>query len=544
MFEILLQALCIYVLTRVVWSLTKALFIRSPLDNIPGPPSRSFLYGHLKDLLAVDSWPLQNLLVESYAGVASLKGPLGGRMLYVYDPTALHHILVKDQHVYEEGRFFLRSNELVFGKGLLSTVGDQHKKQRKMLNPVFSPNHMRYMIPTFYEVGRTLVHVIRSQLVEKSSEVDMADWAARASLEVMGHAGLGYSFNSLLSDEPDAYAAALHCFSYAVGQTEIPRRILPYLPDIRVAGIGRAALSLFPHDGVRQLQGVADVFWARASAIYQEKKRALEQGDAAAALQVGGGKDLMSILLKANMGASGEDKLEEDELISQMSTLIMAAVDTTSNALSDILDHLAKHPDVQQRLREEIIEAGADKGLDFDALMGLPYLEAVCRETLRVCAPFTQVFREAREDIVLPISKPMTGVDGSTVREILVPKNTTIVAGLLNCNRNKELWGEDAFEWKPERWLAPLPTAVTEAKIPGVYSNLMTFLGGGRACIGFKFSQLEMKVLLSLLLANFVFEPSEKPVIWNLGGVRFPSIGEIGGKPGLPMKIRPYKARE
>lgn len=62
----------------------------------------------------------------------------------------------------------------------------------------------------------------------------------------------------------------------------------------------------------------------------------------------------------------------------------MAAVDTTSNALSSILTLLAEHPDVQQKLRAEILEAGADKGLDFDALMSLPYLEAVCRETLRL----------------------------------------------------------------------------------------------------------------------------------------------------------------
>jgi len=50
------------------------------------------------------------------------------------------------------------------------------------------------------------------------------------------------------------------------------------------------------------------------------------------------------------------------------------------------------------------------------------------------------------------------------------------------------LKGEDA----PERWLAPLPKTVTDAHIPAVYSTVMTFLGGGRACIGFKFSELEI----------------------------------------------------
>ncbi|KAH9950796.1 hypothetical protein B0H21DRAFT_681895, partial [Amylocystis lapponica] len=51
--------------------------------------------------------------------------------------------------------------------------------------------------------------------------------------------------------------------------------------------------------------------------------------------------------------------------------------------------------------------------------------------------------------------------------------------------------GTKYLEWKPERWLSPLPSTVTEARVPGVYSNLVTFLGGGRGCIGFKFSEVE-----------------------------------------------------
>lgn len=56
--------------------------------------------------------------------------------------------------------------------------------------------------------------------------------------------------------------------------------------------------------------------------------------------------------------------------------------------------------------------------------------------------------------------------------EILVPKGTMVIPGVLGSNINKTLWGEDALEWKPERWLSPLPSAVTDAPIPGVYSHL------------------------------------------------------------------------
>ena len=47
-----------------------------------------------------------------------------------------------------------------------------------------------------------------------------------------------------------------------------------------------------------------------------------------------------------------------------------------------------------------------------------------------------------------------------------------MLANLPACNTNKAIWGEDALEWKPERWLAPLPEVLEDAHIPGVYSNL------------------------------------------------------------------------
>lgn len=77
-----------------------------------------------------------------------------------------------------------------------------------------------------------------------------------------------------------------------------------------------------------------------------------------------------------------------------------------------------------------------------------------------------------RSDTVLPLSEPITGIDGSKIHEVHVPKDTTIIVGILSSNRNKAIWGEDALEWKPERWLNPLPKSVTEAKIPGIQPTL------------------------------------------------------------------------
>ncbi|KAF9521480.1 cytochrome P450 [Crepidotus variabilis] len=121
-----------------------------------------------------------------------------------------------------------------------------------------------------------------------------------------------------------------------------------------------------------------------------------------------------------------------------------------------------------------------------------------------------------------------------------VPKGTKLCLRVFNCNRNKELWGSDAEDFKPERWLDNLPESVTNSRIPGVYSNLMTFGGGGRSCIGFKFSQLEMKVILSLLICEFRFSPSpDKEIYWNMA--RIASAWVVGdhelSPPRLPLIV-------
>ncbi|KAH9941860.1 cytochrome P450 [Epithele typhae] len=541
------QSTLICGVSYVLWKYFRQVFVRSPLDNVPGPAPESFKLGNLGQLVNPNGWDFLEYLTESYPGIAKLAGPLGHRMLYVFDPTALHAIVVKDQYVFEETQWFIKGNNLHFGTGLLSTLGDKHRKQRKMLNPVFSIAHMRHMIPIFNEVTHRLVIAIERRVDPKagSSEIDLLQWMGRTALELIGQAGLGYSFDPLVADKSDAFADAIKNFQPTLMRLAIIRRVIPLLPGFYSLSLEwqRRLMALVPHAGVHKLSNIVDTLRRRSIDIFEEKKAALERGDEAVTRQIGEGKDIISILLRANMGAHENDRLPEEELIGQMSTLVLAAMDTTSTALSITFTLLAKHQDIQEKLRAEILEALGDReDFNYDELHNLPYLDAVCRETLRLFPPVSNLFRETREDAVLPLSQPLRMRDGTEAREIAVPKDTSVCIAIRSANRNKAIWGEDALEWKPERWLAPLPETVQDARVPGVYSNLMTFLGGGRACIGFKFSQLEMKVVMCLLLAKFTFAPSEKPVAWNLSGVTFPTVGD-SAKPSLPINISLYKPR-
>ena len=68
---------------------------------------------------------------------------------------------------------------------------------------------------------------------------------------------------------------------------------------------------------------------------------------------------------------------------------------------------------------------------------------------------------------------PIKSADGKAdIREVPVKKGTEIVISIYNANRSKAVWGEDADEWKPERWIGKSPDEVSKTKLPGVYSSM------------------------------------------------------------------------
>jgi hypothetical protein len=96
--------------------------------------------------------------------------------------------------------------------------------------------------------------------------------------------------------------------------------------------------------------------------------------------------------------------------------------------------------------------------------------------------PWVEFYPSAFEDVVLPLSKPITGVDGTVMSTIAVPKGTTLQIAMVAANLSKHIWGPDALEFKPERWTNGKAGSTTE-RLCGVDGTTMTFLGGGRSCM-------------------------------------------------------------
>ncbi|KAF6754459.1 cytochrome P450 [Ephemerocybe angulata] len=539
----LAQVALITASTWIFWRGLRRWLGSNPLDNIPGPPSQSWLAGHFEQLWDVkNGWGFHQSISEKYGGVLRLAGPLGKKMLYVFDPKALHQIMVKELYTFEESPGFTIGADISLGKGLLATQGAWHKKQRKMLNPVFSIAHMKGMVPIFYDVVDKLRDTFEKKIENGPVEIDVTSWMARTALELIGQSGLGYSFDSLeegTEEHPYCNAAKMYIpvtnnlmtsrfyLLPLIHKLNLPPRFLRWLVDI------------VPWKDLHDARDIVDVMWDTATKIVESKKQAIREGDDSIARQVGKGKDIISILIKANMQVDEAERLSDEEVLGQVGTLTFTATDSTSSALSRILHVLCERVDWQDKLRAEIKDAQKKHGvrLDYDVLNALPLMDAVCRETLRLYPPVSTLLRETVADVMLPFSKPIIGVDGKEIGEVLVPKGTMIFPSLLGSNRNPDVWGPTAYEWRPERWIEGLPESVLNAKVPGIYSHLMTFIGGGRACIGFKFSQLEMKVALCTLLSTFKFAaPKDKEIYWQMASLVTPTVNG-SSKPSLPLIV-------
>lgn len=534
-------------LSFIIWACWRLYFrqrfLRTVLDVVPGPPGQSWITGSLDQLTSHEGWEFHRHIAETYGPIIRIKGLFGANNLYVYDPRALYHIFVKDQFAYEETDQFIEINRLFFGPGILATLGEDHRKQRKMLNPVFSISHMRNMTPIFYAVAHKLQNTLQKKLQNGPEEIDIIHWTTRLALELIGQSGLGYSFDDLEEDSIlHPYVLASKKLTSTVTPSAIRTKIiLPIILRLGTPHFRRFLVENSPLKSIRDVKALVDIFHNTSVEIYEAKKHAFQQGNEELAAQIEEGKDVISILMRANMMASEEEKLSDTELLAQINSLTFAATDTTSGALARTLHLLALHKDVQTKVRHEIRQARKESGgedIPYDTLVSLPYLDAICRETLRLYPPVSQVERTVRQDIILPLSSPIKGTNGQDLNELHVPNGTDIIVSILASNRNPALWGLDSEEWKPERWLNPLPQSILEAQIPGVYSHLMTFIGGGRSCIGFKFSQLEMKVVLALLLEKFEFSLSEKPIIWLMTGIATPHINRKSKVPRMPMIVK------
>ncbi|TSE00799.1 cytochrome P450 [Skermania sp. ID1734] len=177
-------------------------------------------------------------------------------------------------------------------------------------------------------------------------------------------------------------------------------------------------------------------------------------------------RDVLSMLLDGDP----EPEVVRDELV----TLLVAGHETTSVALAWTFERILRHPRVYQRLRD-----GLDEPND-------PYRTAVIKEALRIRPVIYNVARRLTEPVELA---------GHTL-----PAGLLVLPSIGAIHTDPRIWGPDATEFRPERWLEPDPPQ--QAWIP--------FGGGNRRCLGATFALTEMDTVLRTVLARVELEPDQK----------------------------------
>ncbi|KAI0933177.1 hypothetical protein AcV7_004723 [Taiwanofungus camphoratus] len=521
----------------VLWTLVPILVqpYISSLRSLPGPPNPSWLYGNLKEV--DENWSLHEAWIQKYGPAIKYKGFLSLDRLYTLDTRALSHVLV-NSFVYQKPDMIRYNLTRIFGKGLLVVEAERHRQQRRIMNPAFGPAQVRELTEVFVEKAIQLRDVWNAEMIQKGGRVrlDVLDELSKMTLDVIGLAGFNYRFNAL--DEKGTTNILHHAIEVmfqSLGEFSVVSvlqgifPVLRKLPDLRTQSMVDAQNAM-RHIG---MQLVAE----KKTAIRQASQDN-EKGDGKA-LQ---GRDLLTLLIKANMATDLQEdqRLSDEDVLAQIPTFLMAGHETGSNATTWCLYALAKAPEAQRKLREELWSVPTENPT-MDELMALPYLDSVIRETLRVYPPIPATIRVAMRDDVIPLDTPFADTYGQVHDNIRISKGDSVMIPIADINRSKALWGEDASEFKPERWDA-VPEAVQS--IPGVWGNLLTFLGGPHACIGYRFSLVEVKTLIFTLIRAFEFElavPTED-IIQKSAIVQRPVVRtELDKGSQMPLFITPHR---
>ncbi|KAJ7243063.1 cytochrome P450 [Mycena rebaudengoi] len=482
--------------------------IRSPLRSMPGPRPTHWFRQNFTDIRN-NIAGLEREWSRQYGPTFRINGFFGLSHLYTRDTKAIHHIL-SNSYVYQKSVMARYNLGRIVGPGVLVVEEDVHKRQ----NPAFGAPQVRELTGIFIEKSIQLRDLWLGEAAKNGGvgNVNAVSWLSKATLDIIGLAGFNYKFNSL---DPSAARDEFDEAFSTITSTQVGFMTLiqAHFPVFRA--IPRRLDTIYLNSQA--------VMVRIGQKLLQESKKEIAEGGA---FQSRRARDLLSLLVRANTSKDipESQQLSDEDVLAQVPTFLVAGHETTSTAAAWGLFALTQNVAVQKRLRDELLTVFTDSPT-MDELNALPYLDCVVRETLRLYAPVT-----------------LTDTSGTVHESLRILKGQELVIPILALNRDPEIWGPDALEFKPERWEAPTPITTS---IPGVWGHMLTFLGGPRSCIGYRFSLVELKALLFTLIRGLEFELAFPATDIGFGTtpiVQRPIVlSDRDGGNQLPLLVRPFR---
>ncbi|KAF2848656.1 cytochrome P450 [Plenodomus tracheiphilus IPT5] len=475
----------------------------SPLRGLPSPPNAGILLGHFPRIFAEPTGEPQRDWIDTVPndGVIHYRWLFNEPRVLVSNPKALGEVLVARNYEFVKPERIRNGLGRLLGVGILLAEGEEHRRQRKLLMPAFSFRHVKDLYQIFWSKSQEMTDQILSSIANdpsKSSVVEIRDWASRATLDIIGLAGMGKDFDSLSNPDNELNETYRQIFSGNRGAQVIQLLLsmLPHWVAIR--------LPLKRNDEIGNAVGTIKKV---ARDLIKEKRAKLERGEA---------KDSDTDILSVALSSGG---FTDEDLVNQLMTFLAAGHETTASALTWAIYCLCRHPDVQSKLRAELraeLPALRDRNTPISSteIDRLPYLNAVLQETLRIFPPVPLTLRETAQD--------------TTIQSHFIPAGTTIVICPWAINTSTHLWGPDARSFNPERWLGP-----GRANTGGAESNyaVTTFLHGPRSCIGRDFAKAEFACLVAGLVGRCEMQFEEE-------GYRLEIQGGITARPKGGLRVR------
>ncbi|ESW21355.1 hypothetical protein PHAVU_005G063800 [Phaseolus vulgaris] len=392
------------------------------------------------------------------------------------DPDLIKDVLNK---MNEFGRINMHPQLKFLVPGLVSHEGERWSKHRKIINPAFNLEKLKNMFPPFIKCCDDLISKWEEMLgSDGSSEIDVWPFLHNMASDAISRTAFGSSFEE-----------GRRIFQLLKEQIELTVEIISkvYIPGWRFV----------PTTKQRRMKAIDKEIKCSLTDIINNRVKALETGEATK-------MDLLGILLESNqkeIEEQGNNKnigMNNEDVIAECKLFYFAGHETVSSLLVWTMILLSMYPDWQTRARKEILQVFGNRKPDFDGLSHLKIVTMILNEVLRLYPPVLSLARKVRKDVKLG--------------NLSLPSEVQVFLPILLVHHDCEVWGDDAKEFKPERFSEGVLKA-TNGRV-----SLFPFGGGPRICIGQNFALLEVKIALSIILQRFSFQLSptytHAPTAW------------------------------
>lgn len=395
----------------------------------------------------------------------------------IRDPELIKNLAIKNFDSFPDHKSFIDDTvDPLFGGNLFNMGGERWREARALLSPAFTSSKMKAMYELMVDCGRNFVNYISEQPSSSRKMIATKDLFTKFTNDVIATCAFGVSVDSLKDPKNDFYVLgkeATNLEGLLTVKFFIARAFPKLMKILKITFVSDHVGKFFKN--------------IVSTTVQMRDDKGINR------------PDMLQLMMDARNKGSKHLKLDITEMTAQVFIFFFGGFDTTSTQMCLMAHELAINPDIQAKLHDEIDDVLKKTGGNptYEAINGMPYLEAIFNETMR---RHTQVsfldrlcIRPFELPPTLPGCKPVT----------LQPGMDIWIPGSAIHNDPKYYVNPEKFD--PERFFEKKVTINDEMNLG--------FGIGPRSCIGNRFAKLETKILFFFLLAKFSLKPNNKTCI-------------------------------